>query len=85
MTEKTRKAIERHQEVVRMHEAGKTKNEIAQAMGYNPKTVAEILSGKGITAQMDTDVKPLVYAKPRKPAACIVNGKRYTDITPTFS
>ncbi len=83
MTEKTRKAIERHQKVIKMHESGKTKNEIALAMGYHPETVREILSGKGATANMDT-FNP-VYAKPRKPESCIVNGKRYTDMTPLFS
>lgn len=84
MTERTRKVIERHQEVIRMHESGKTENEIALAMGHHPKTVKEILSGKGVTAHIDTDTSNPTYAKPRQPVSCIVNGKQYTDVTPLF-
>ena len=86
---KSKKELEeRRMKVKELYENGLDVYEIAEALGVAVSTVYNSLSIAGITLRkaMGRDESKLVYANNKVVLQkVVINGKRYTDITPIFA
>ena len=71
-----------------MHEQGMSAQEIGDALDMGKQTILNAISVMGLAKKRpQLDESKLIYAenKPYVLKRMIINGKRYTDITPIFA
>ena len=70
----------------KMWEEGRSIKEMAEACGVGNCTVYNTFNLMGISLKKSTDESRLVYADNSvKLEKVVINGKRYTDVTPVFA
>ena len=85
---RSRKAVkEYHQSVKELHESGMSMAEIAEKLGVSYSSVHNTLAILGLNVKKrGIDESKLVYADNRVVLKkLVINGKRYTDVTPAFA